>query len=752
LFGTVISLTVAGQQSGSPPSTQQQNQSTDDVLVVTTNLVQVDVVVTDKDGHHVTNLQPKDFEVYEDKKVQTISNLSYISTGGKGADDPATEGSSPGVAPSRAQSSREQRTLAIVVDDLGISFESITFVREALRKFVDEQMQPGDKVALFLTSKRIGSRQQFTSDKARLREAIDDVRFNPNGHGGLSPFEREPPQMKDPTEIPELANRSAQALGDLEAARAENYSVGTLATLNFIMRGLGEMPGRKAMMIFAESFRLFTNQGRNLKLLQYLRRLTDQANLASTVIYTTDASGLDPQSTTASEKVLGLSYTFDPKILEAVGGGPLGSTKSNQSTAAPSLREISRAEGGSSAAFKNLDELMNLRDTHNIESQSVLSLLANDTGGIFTRNTNDLSLGTRRMLEDQKGYYLIGYRPNESVIDPQTGRRRYHNLTVKVKRPGLRVRSREGYYGITTEEARKMKKTREEQLAAALTSPFNAGGLDVRLTPLFFNDPKAGSYMQALLHLNPRELTFTPEANGARKAVLDVLAVNFGEGGRVVDQFNDTQTITVPAAAHEQLLQSGLSFVLNVPVKQPGAYQLHIAVRDAASENVGAAGQYIEVPDLSRKGLTLSGIVLSGTRSHVVANVPSSPPDVPSAKGGSDLQFSAAVRRARQGMTLKYDYVIYHSADGEANSHPPQLETQMRLLREGKLVYSGALLELDLSKQTDPRRLQAGGRVYLRPDFTPGVYVLQVVVRQTGPKEKPALPAVTQSIDFEIVN
>ncbi|MEJ7711566.1 MAG: VWA domain-containing protein [Pyrinomonadaceae bacterium] len=462
------------QQTGAPPSApapagrkQDKRDPVDDAVVrVAVDLVQVDVVVTDQKGQHVTNLNAEDFEVFEEGRKQEVRNFSYVSTDGSaepGDNGRSTSTSTPSTRPlnSSTDVTNSRRTIALVVDDLGISFESMVSVREALRKFVAQQMLPTDQVAIITTSKRIGALEQFTSDKRQLQRTIDNIQFYPGGHAGLSPFEQPQQQLADPTEVPELASKSAQTINDLEAERAANYTVGTFGTLNFVMQGLGQMPGRKTVMLFAESFRLFTNQGRNARLFENLQRLTEQANLASTVIYTTDASGLNPLSMTASDKVLGLSYTFDPRT---VGDFRTGSARSIRSAAAPSLREIARQEGGSSAAFKDLEELMNLRDTQNIESQTVLSYLAQQTGGLFTRNTNNLTLGTERMLDDQKGFYLIGYRPHESVIDPATGRRRYRDLTVKLKRSSLRLRSRDGYYGVTREEARKTRRTREEQI------------------------------------------------------------------------------------------------------------------------------------------------------------------------------------------------------------------------------------------------------------------------------------------------
>src|SRR5205085_5269462 len=71
-----------------------------------------------------------------------------------------------------------RRTIALVVDDLGLSFESMYFVRKSLKKFVDEQVQPGDLVAVIRTGAGIGALQQFTTDKRLLHAAIEHIKFN----------------------------------------------------------------------------------------------------------------------------------------------------------------------------------------------------------------------------------------------------------------------------------------------------------------------------------------------------------------------------------------------------------------------------------------------------------------------------------------------------------------------------------------------------------------------------------------------
>src|SRR6201999_861396 len=92
----------------------------------------------------------------------------------------------PPAPPVRLRPDQVQRTMALVVDDLGLSFESAVLVRRALKKFVDEQMQPNDLVAIIRTGSGIGALQQFTSDKRQLYAAVERVKWNGLGRSGVS--------------------------------------------------------------------------------------------------------------------------------------------------------------------------------------------------------------------------------------------------------------------------------------------------------------------------------------------------------------------------------------------------------------------------------------------------------------------------------------------------------------------------------------------------------------------------------------
>src|SRR5262245_11684296 len=160
----------------------------DDTVKITTNLVQVDAVVT-KDGKPVKGLTADDFEIYEDGKKQTITSFAYISNV-PSTPVIATKGQ-PGnvpLAPRPINPNDPHRTIAFVVDDLGISAESMASVRKQLRKFVNEQLQPNDVVAIIRTGGEMGALQQFTNDKRLLSRAVDQLRWNMCNRVGISVF------------------------------------------------------------------------------------------------------------------------------------------------------------------------------------------------------------------------------------------------------------------------------------------------------------------------------------------------------------------------------------------------------------------------------------------------------------------------------------------------------------------------------------------------------------------------------------
>jgi VWFA-related protein len=718
-----------------PPAQQQE-----DVVRINTNLVQVDVIVTDKNGRRVADLRPEDFEIVEGGKKQQITHFSYHDFGGGAArpGEAAKEAGQPrpGGGPtttSPLSRSQVRRTFALVVDDLGLSFESFGFVKNALRGFVEERMQPGDLVAVIRTSSGAGATQQFTSDKRQLLAVVSRLGWSPKGRGGLSPV----------TTLNEVSAGSdfrdtVQFTEEAEETRAGLYSVGSFGAVGALVQSMADLPGRKSLVFFSEAFRLFQAQGRNVQLLKAMQQLSDQANAASVAIYAVDASGLQTDQFEAADNPAARAYVIDPQLLAGGSGGPVVSVNSPPRTLQRADSLSAQAERDSGAAFKRLQALSDQRVEARRESHSVLSFLAASTGGLFLNNRNDLGGALGRVAEDNGGYYLLGFRPEDASLDA-AGRPRIRRLGVKVKRDGLKVRTRSGY-AAGAGEARSAPRTRDEQIAAALVSPFAAGEVKVRLTSLFGVEPDGAPYLRSLVHVDARDLSFRAAADGKKEAELYMVAVAFGRDGRAVEQLSYPQTVTADDDdAHGRLVEHGLSYVLNMPLKQGGPHQVRVAVRDAGTGKVGAATQYVEAPELEKKRLALSGIVLSGIPSGAGASAGA-------AEG--DPRLGPAVRLLPRGTLLDYRYQIYNAQADAAGR--PQVQTQMRLFRDGQQVFGGRVLPLDATGQKDLKRLAAAGRLRLGPELTPGAYLLQVTVTDTLAPEKQRV--ATQWMDFEIVD
>ncbi len=391
-----------------------------------------------------------------------------------------------------------------------------------------------------------------------------------------------------------------------------------------------------------------------------------------------------------------------------------------------------------------MNGLLNSRSQQLIDTQQGLQYLADETGGFLVKNNNDMNGAVRRVLEDQKGYYLIGFRPDESVFDSVRGRSHFNNLRVKVRRAGLRVRSRAGFLGVTDAEAKPAHHTRVEQLIGALASPFASGDVPLQLTSLPGGDTAHGSYLTSLMHIDMSGVKFTDEPDGWHKAVLDVVAFTFGEEGNVIDSLDRTETVRVRGGAYDSARRNGLVYTMKVPVRKAGAYQLRVAVRDAATERLGSASQFVEVPNLKKNQLALSGILMQSsgfTAAQLLQNAASG-------QTTPDPLGSPAVRRFRVGEEVDYYFNIYN-ARADSAGHT-QLQTQMRLFRDGEQVYAGPVVTFDPGKQADLKNLHDGARVRLNAGLAPGNYVLQIIVTDALAQEKRR--TATQWIDLELAN
>ena len=722
LFITILNLTLAvGQQpqqptpppqkspspqTQAPPSqTQKPEIDSQDVVKITTNLVQVDAVVT-KDGKQVTDLTADDFELLEDGKPQTITNFSYVSNIPAAAavsgvtpppaKDKTKDKIAPPIPPAVAQRGDVRRTIALVIDDLGMSSQSVSIARNQARKFVREQIQPNDLVAVIHTSGEVGALQQFTTDRRVLENSIDHLRWYPCSRAGASVF---------------APLGSDARTGDLPCGGTFNI-LGTLQALRFIVEGMRDLPGRKSLVLMSDHLPVETqdpgtavltpgdgdlaDDRRNYQ--AQLRKVAELAIRASVVIYAVDTRGLAYTGITAADDFKGLSASVTARDI----------TNRIQSTlSARSMAMITNREGS--------------------------ELIARQTGGFLIRNSNDF--GLKKIAEDQNGYYLLAYRPGE-----QTFNRQFHHIKLTVKRKGLTVRTRNGFVGVG-ELAKPQPLTTTGQLGKALMSPFGANEVNVRLTTMFTNF-ETGSLLRSLLYINAQDLAFADEPDGGHVATFDLGIILFGDNGRPVDQQSREVKLRLSKDTYESALQSGLVYTLDTPIKQAGAFQYRVALRDQSSGRIGSAGQFVQVPNLANNHMALSGLV-------VLKDLPDKPDGAAAVQqnGREAISAGPAVRQFRQGDKLLFAYSIYNAQQNES-THLPQLTAQARIFRDGKLLFTGSPAAID-SARSDPKRVPSVGRLQLGLEFEPGQYVLQVVVTDQLTKEKQSISS--QWIDFEIV-
>jgi hypothetical protein len=174
-------------------------------------------------------------------------------------------------------------------------------------------------------------------------------------------------------------------------------------------------------------------------------------------------------------------------------------------------------------------------------------------------------------------------------------------------------------------------------------------------------------------------------------------------------------------------------------------------VRDQTSKKIGSANQFIEVPDIKKGRLALSGMIVRGASESMPEPVSVAEQAVSNKEGRVDEvdpQAGPAVRRFQRGHVIEYGYMIYN-AQADKSTGQPQLETQLRLYRDGRQVYASAIKPLKTVSEGDKMRLIAGGSLRLGGDLTVGDYILQVVVTDKLGKDKKYV--TTQWIDFEIV-
>ncbi len=656
-FAILFCLTVLLAVSQSPAPTPVS--AADPVIRVSVNLVQIDAVVTDSKGRHIAGLGPDDFQVFEDGKPQKVTHLSYMDATPPPAPPPVAPpvpGRKPAspdevvAAPARKPRKDDvHRALVFLVDDIHTSPEDLIQLKPVAKKFVNEQVAPGDLVSIAAVRGGMGFYEQFTSDRSVLNAAVESLAKRVGG--------------------------SSDAVDESEAGagclRAQMLFDAVMGKLGWAIQSLNELPGRKAIVLFSDGLEIprqscpFEAQA----MTDSMQRLADQSNRSGVAIYAIDSRGLTTNAITASMNVSGRG---------AMGMG----------------RAMS---------------------AHSLALQETSDFLADETGGIFFRNTNGLSEALGKSVADMSGYYLIGFQPQRNDFELKNGAAVYHKVSIRLRRSGLSVRFGRGFLGTPDATDSGAPPTPAQELAHALISPFDTGGIRVRLTPLYTapvpgpNGERRPTIMKALLAIDGSTLGLADEPDNRKKIVLEVLAAAYRADNTPIGTRSREYTISLPVEDIGRL-SKGLTYQTEIELPKSGAYQLRVAVRDGKTGNLGSANAFVMVPDFNRPHITLSSLMLT------------------SAAGGDTLS-QAAAREFKPGANIAYACEVYGSKAGA--------ETELRLFRDGVQVL--ATPAVAKSPVAGAKGIPFVGKLELPTTLAEGDYQVQVIARD------PLAPAKQQT-------
>jgi VWFA-related protein len=583
-----------------------------------------------------------------------------------------------------------QRTLAIVVDDLGLSWESMHQVKGALHAFVDGEVGASDLVAVVRTGGSIGGLQPFTTDRRLLHGTIDRLGWNGLSRSAVEPYEA----LNEWTTFDER-----HGMGDLDDFKLVNTlrrsisAAGTLGALNLAIEAARDLPGRKAILFVSEGFEMMEGGEPDARVRAALDRAIDRAARAGVVIYSLDARGLQTAGLQASDNLKRPlpGETFDATVRQ---------------------RAAERLE-------------------FNRNTQEALAYLAEQTGGFAVLNNNDLARGLGRISEDIRDYYVIGYVPDEGTFARKGQKPRYQRISVKARRPGLRVRTRKEFLGVTDSEEPSAPSPAQQLIRAAI-SPFTETAIELQATTLPGYSPDQGLFVRALLHIDARALVFGGGEGGKNTASVDVLGMVFDRDGTQVAHLTTGFSVALTDASTADALRDGLVYTLRIPIPRAGPYQVRFAVRDRQSGRMGSAGEFANVADVAHGEFALSGIVLQGGNGAPAA----------SAKGEPiALSPSQALRLYPPGTDLSYAYEVYNASQ--------EVHAATSIWRGAENIMSAPPDRL-VPPPGDARRFAARGRLKLGEALREGSYVLQVTAATPDPKRRGRVRSAIQRITFEV--
>jgi len=688
----LASSVAAGQttEPTPPPKTQ------DDVVRVYTELVQTDVMVFDKQGHFVNGLNKENFELRIDGKPRQIEAFEMITAGSSEESQLAAARGAPTINLKRPVPLDRGRIVFFYLDDFHMDLPGMQAAKKVISTFLEKQMGQNDQVAIASATGQIGFLQQLTNDRMVLHKALErlsprnystkDIEHPPMGEydailidqGDRSTFEffvTETLRLN-----PGMSRDTAQSIVRGRALAIESqaayFNTNTLAGLESLVKSAQPLPGRKIVFLLSGGF-FIENQRADTR--TRLRNITTAAAKSGCVIYSMDTRGLIATLQDASYE------------------GPFDVSG-----------QLARSTHGEISA-----------------SQDGMNALAVDTGGKALFNTNDLARGLAPAMKETSTYYLLAWKPDSE----SQKQKRFRQLEVKlVGRSDLTVRVRKGFFDLdppaTATAAAKDKKAVEQagpnktapaKLRQTISAAYPQRDLPILMSVDYYDIAGKGPTVSTAIQLPGEFLSFAEQPNGKIQATIDLTGVYFDEKGTPKASFLERIVTTAPSAEAAQTYHTDITYTYPA-ILPPGLYQVRAAARDEKSGSAGSAHAWIEIPDLAKKQLSMSTILLGERTQAKVTNV--------SDAGAFNPVALSASHRFRRESTLRFLIFAYNTTPAPADQKP-DIAVQVQVIRDDQPVLTTALRKITTEGVADLARIPYAAEIPLS-DLQPGRYLLQV--------------------------
>jgi len=689
LLAAVACIAVPAAQQPPPPASAipqpaplQQPPVTFQVEV---NYVEVDAFVTDAQGRVVTDLTAGDFEVLEDGRPQKVASFSLVDIPIQRAER-ALFSTQPIEADVQTNANVEGRIYLIVLDDLHTDLTRAPRVKAAARRFIEQSFGVNDVAAVVYTGGRASDSQEFTNNRRLLLASID--KFTGRKFRSATVQQLENVQVDPAGQLvagPDM-DRDERAF----RARSVMSTVKKLADFMAGVRGR-----RKAVLLIGE--------GVDYDIYEAVGQL---GSTASSVIQDThDAIAAATRGNVSL-------YTIDPRGL---------ATGTEDLIAVAGTLE---AQGVGTTSIANEQR----------RAQDSLRVLAANTGGFASVNRNDMDSAFDRIVAENSSYYMLSYYAPNARRDG-----RFRKLEVRVNRPGLRVRSRSGYYearGRAPAPATQSATASTPAVSAALASPLPMAGLPIKVFAAPFKGVAPNSSLAIAIELDASKLDFV-ESNGTHNETIDVAITAIEAGGKIYPGERHAVTLTLKPDTYQRARDRGLR-VLSQHSVPPGRYQLRVAAGNKAGTSIGTVLYDLIVPDFYRLPLSMAGVALTSSGAAQMTTIKAKDPLADFLPAPA-----TAVREFSRGEALAIFTEFYENQSGGA-AH--QLEFRAELRAEGGQIVKQAAEERSSTEVQGRTGGYGFAPRFALDDVEPGLYVLHV----QGQSHIGDRPTVSRDIQLRI--